>query len=164
VHLITSSKPIVEVYQNVLEAVGEQEQFDQEAPAPAQAESSAAESATVTESTPEESTPATSTMESSMQSTEEPEKQAESMEEPKEQASTSSIHGTMDEERSDDGNLDENPDDLHLPSVDEGSDTFSHLDARTGLPKPERSSLVKMLTNFWAERSSSGWAPLDYPM
>lgn len=32
------------------------------------------------------------------------------------------------------------------------------------LPKHERSSLVKMLANFWAERSASGWAPLDYPL
>nr|KMM69160.1 FYVE finger-containing phosphoinositide kinase [Coccidioides posadasii RMSCC 3488] len=32
------------------------------------------------------------------------------------------------------------------------------------LPKHERNSLVKMLANFWAERSGSGWAPLDYPL
>ncbi|KMU83992.1 phosphatidylinositol-4-phosphate 5-kinase fab1 (PtdIns(4)P-5-kinase) [Coccidioides immitis H538.4] len=34
----------------------------------------------------------------------------------------------------------------------------------TELPKHERNSLVKMLANFWAERSASGWAPLDYPL
>ena len=32
------------------------------------------------------------------------------------------------------------------------------------LPKDERSSLMKILTNFWAERSSSGWAALEYPL
>ncbi|RMZ89086.1 hypothetical protein DV736_g3679, partial [Chaetothyriales sp. CBS 134916] len=32
------------------------------------------------------------------------------------------------------------------------------------LQKHERSSLMKMLTNFWAERSSSGWASLEYPL
>lgn len=32
------------------------------------------------------------------------------------------------------------------------------------LPKHEHNSLMKMLTNFWAERSSSGWTPLDYPL
>lgn len=32
------------------------------------------------------------------------------------------------------------------------------------LPKPQKSSLIKMLTNLWAERSSSGWQPLDYPV
>jgi 1-phosphatidylinositol-3-phosphate 5-kinase len=32
------------------------------------------------------------------------------------------------------------------------------------LPKHERKSLMQMLTTFWAERSSSGWAPLEYPL
>ncbi|KAK5050771.1 hypothetical protein LTR84_003330 [Exophiala bonariae] len=32
------------------------------------------------------------------------------------------------------------------------------------LPKHERTSLMKMLTNFWAERSSSGWTTLEYPL
>lgn len=32
------------------------------------------------------------------------------------------------------------------------------------LPKSERTTLLKMLTNFWSERSASGWAALDYPL
>ncbi|KAI5294904.1 1-phosphatidylinositol-3-phosphate 5-kinase, partial [Ascosphaera atra] len=32
------------------------------------------------------------------------------------------------------------------------------------LPKHERVSLIKTLTNFWAERSSSNWTALDYPL
>ncbi|KAB8298862.1 hypothetical protein EYC80_001022 [Monilinia laxa] len=32
------------------------------------------------------------------------------------------------------------------------------------IPKHEKSSLMKMLTNFWAERSASGWTQLDYPI
>jgi 1-phosphatidylinositol-3-phosphate 5-kinase len=32
------------------------------------------------------------------------------------------------------------------------------------LPKHERNTLVKMLANFWAERSASGWQALDYPL
>ncbi|CDM33427.1 hypothetical protein DTO006G1_4216 [Penicillium roqueforti] len=32
------------------------------------------------------------------------------------------------------------------------------------LPKHERTTLLKMLTNFWSERSASGWASLDYPL
>lgn len=32
------------------------------------------------------------------------------------------------------------------------------------LPKHERTSLLKMLTSFWSERSASGWSPLDYPL
>ncbi len=29
---------------------------------------------------------------------------------------------------------------------------------------PERMSLIKSLSNFWADRSSTGWAPLEYPL
>ncbi|KGO58653.1 Zinc finger, FYVE/PHD-type [Penicillium expansum] len=32
------------------------------------------------------------------------------------------------------------------------------------LPKHERNTLLKILTNFWSERSASGWASLDYPL
>ena len=50
----------------------------------------------------------------------------------------------------------ESPEELHKMSPDD-------LDLKE-LPKHERSSLMKMLTNFWAERSSSGWTSLDYPL
>ncbi|GAB7355789.1 hypothetical protein MBLNU459_g6469t1 [Dothideomycetes sp. NU459] len=32
------------------------------------------------------------------------------------------------------------------------------------IPKHEKSSLMKMLTSFWSERSASGWSPLEYPI
>ncbi|EKV08092.1 1-phosphatidylinositol-3-phosphate 5-kinase (Fab1), putative [Penicillium digitatum PHI26] len=32
------------------------------------------------------------------------------------------------------------------------------------LPRHERNTLLKILTNFWSERSASGWASLDYPL
>ncbi|KAL8370517.1 hypothetical protein RB595_000747 [Gaeumannomyces hyphopodioides] len=32
------------------------------------------------------------------------------------------------------------------------------------IPKHQKTSLMKMLTNFWAERSASGWPQLDYPL
>ncbi|KAK0734218.1 hypothetical protein B0T26DRAFT_746159 [Lasiosphaeria miniovina] len=32
------------------------------------------------------------------------------------------------------------------------------------LPKHQKKSLMTMLTNFWAERSASGWPQLDYPI
>jgi 1-phosphatidylinositol-3-phosphate 5-kinase len=32
------------------------------------------------------------------------------------------------------------------------------------IPKHEKTSLMKMLTNFWAERSASGWTQLEYPL
>ncbi|KFY39254.1 hypothetical protein V494_04062 [Pseudogymnoascus sp. VKM F-4513 (FW-928)] len=40
------------------------------------------------------------------------------------------------------------------------SESISEVD----LPKHEKTSLMKMLTNFWAERSASGWTQLEYPL
>ena len=48
-------------------------------------------------------------------------------------------------------------DEILLPSE-------AQLDLKLDLPKHEKSSLMKMLTNFWAERSASGWQPLEYPL
>ena len=39
-----------------------------------------------------------------------------------------------------------------------------NVDIPLEIPKHEKSTLMKMLTNFWAERSASGWTPLDYPL
>ena len=32
------------------------------------------------------------------------------------------------------------------------------------IPKHDKSSIMKLLTSFWSERSASGWATLDYPL
>ena len=40
----------------------------------------------------------------------------------------------------------------------------SHPDVDLPLPKHEKSSLMKMLSSFWSERSASGWLPLEYPL
>ncbi|EXJ79104.1 1-phosphatidylinositol-3-phosphate 5-kinase [Capronia epimyces CBS 606.96] len=52
--------------------------------------------------------------------------------------------------------LPESPEDLLRRSQDD-------VDLKE-LPKHERTSLMKILTNFWAERSSSGWTALEYPL
>ncbi|KAK0104208.1 1-phosphatidylinositol-3-phosphate 5-kinase [Cadophora gregata f. sp. sojae] len=39
-----------------------------------------------------------------------------------------------------------------------------NVDIPLEIPKHEKSTLMKMLTNFWAERSASGWTPLEYPL
>ncbi|KAK9472847.1 uncharacterized protein V1510DRAFT_377618 [Dipodascopsis tothii] len=31
-------------------------------------------------------------------------------------------------------------------------------------PVPEKMSIMQLLSNFWADRSASGWKPLDYPL
>ncbi|KAK5948704.1 Mitochondrial distribution and morphology protein 12 [Knufia fluminis] len=61
---------------------------------------------------------------------------------------------------------DEEDDNIVLPDSPEDLLRMSQDDdvAFKDLPKHERTSLMKMLTNFWAERSSSGWAVLEYPL
>lgn len=58
--------------------------------------------------------------------------------------------------------------DIHVPGdADEHhalSPEEAQLDVKLDLPKHEKSSLMKMLTNFWAERSASGWQSLEYPL
>lgn len=52
-----------------------------------------------------------------------------------------------------------------LPDVQDIADSLeSSEEMPLELPKHQRSSLMKMLTTFWAERSASGWPPLDYPL
>ena len=59
-------------------------------------------------------------------------------------------------------------DEIHIPDVPETHDLLSpseaQLDLKLDLPKHEKTSLMKMLTNFWAERSASGWQALEYPL
>ncbi|KAI5803877.1 hypothetical protein EDC01DRAFT_611391 [Geopyxis carbonaria] len=47
-----------------------------------------------------------------------------------------------------------------LPSSTE----TSALDVSVELPRQHRSAWMKMLSNFWAERSASGWSSLEYPL
>ena len=59
-------------------------------------------------------------------------------------------------------------DDLQIPGTSDEhhalTEQEAQLDLRLDLPKHEKSSILKMLTNFWAERTASGWQPLDYPL
>ncbi|KAJ5602021.1 hypothetical protein N7510_011555 [Penicillium lagena] len=69
------------------------------------------------------------------------------------------------------GEPDEVPSDEDRTTVDELHQVDSQEEAKLlpeddfkDLPKDDRTTLVKMLTNFWSERSASGWAPLAYPL
>lgn len=55
-------------------------------------------------------------------------------------------------------------DKLPLPAISTLTSPISVPDGDLALPKHEKSSLMKMLSSFWSERSASGWAPLDYPL
>ncbi|KAF3909300.1 hypothetical protein ABW20_dc0108148 [Dactylellina cionopaga] len=49
---------------------------------------------------------------------------------------------------------------LKVPDV---SDEIK-AEVEAGLQRSERSSLMRLLTNFWSERSASGWSTLEYPL
>ncbi|KAH8837187.1 hypothetical protein MCOR27_008528 [Pyricularia oryzae] len=80
------------------------------------------------------------------------------------QTDTGSVHGELEDTR---------PGESQTGSDDEGgsdADQSSLLDdilmpdePTDDMPKNTKTSLMKMLTNFWAERSASGWSPLEYP-
>jgi len=74
-----------------------------------------------------------------------------------------SSHAPSDaEDRSD---IEDASEEIYLPESPEDLMRLSQEDMDLKeLPKHERTSLMKMLTNFWAERSSSGWTTLEYPL
>ena len=52
-----------------------------------------------------------------------------------------------------------------LPDVKEIADSLEPSEEiPEELPRHQRKSLMTMLTNFWAERSASGWSQLEYPI
>ncbi|ETN38405.1 uncharacterized protein HMPREF1541_06440 [Cyphellophora europaea CBS 101466] len=74
-----------------------------------------------------------------------------------------SSHAPSDVE--DQSDLEDDGEQIFLPDSPEDLLRLSQEDLEfKELPKHERKSLMQMLTTFWAERSSSGWAPLEYPM
>lgn len=64
----------------------------------------------------------------------------------------------------DEGDADNSLIEAMIPGIEEIAEKLDRPEAEMSmvLPKHERSSLMKMLTNFWAERSASGWTSLDY--
>lgn len=149
------SKPIVEVFRDVDEAVDER--GDSEDVFGLQSEPQLEEPESQV-STAEGMAKVTSREENSAFQTEEP--QAEATENETD-IQASAAHSEV-EDQSD---VDDAEEEIFLPDSPEDLMRISQedLDLKE-LPKHERTSLMKMLTNFWAERSSSGWTNLDYPM
>lgn len=53
----------------------------------------------------------------------------------------------------------------YLPEIKEIADSLEpSTEIPLELPRHQKTSLMKYLTNFWAERSASGWVPLEYPV
>lgn len=45
-----------------------------------------------------------------------------------------------------------------------GTDGNRTITTKVDIPQPEKNSLLKSLTNFWADRSATLWDPLEYPL
>ena len=168
---MASSKPIVEVYRNVHDAVEEQEASDEESPA-------AAASSETTFSSP-------TTTEAMSQNTIE-QVPGDGYHEENTNAEDTAAEDTAAENTETDDNVhvgsdvgsDAGEEDIKcdreqfipdaLQDIPEPGDVLSasetQLDLKLDLPKHEKSSLMKILTNFWAERSASGWQALEYPL
>ncbi|KAF1941582.1 phosphatidylinositol-4-phosphate 5-kinase [Clathrospora elynae] len=160
---LASSKPVVEVYKNVHDAVQENNESDEdvniESPPRASIDDStlgdsafteAAGSTTASPSTFEERHPKDVTTQP-----------ADSGESPK-----SPSHFPSDTEN-DISDTDMIPEDIPLPDSLASSQLLSlsdsQLESSLELPKHEKTTLLKILTSFWSERSATGWTPLEYP-
>ncbi|OJJ46927.1 hypothetical protein ASPZODRAFT_1858093 [Penicilliopsis zonata CBS 506.65] len=160
---MASSKPVVEVYRNVREAVEEREP--------------SGEGEDLLSLVPRVS------LEETNKNNEEPVKQV--AEEQKEEIvpdlpvepddnkeidqadnqNASEAEAEADEEHSDEDKA--FTDELHLTESHEELGKMSPEDESMDikdLPKHERNTLLQLLTNFWSERSASGWDPLEYPL
>jgi 1-phosphatidylinositol-3-phosphate 5-kinase len=159
---LASSKPIVEVYKNVRDAVeerepsGEGEDFMPSTPRLPLNESSI-ESGELLERTSEEEPRGEPVLQRSIThpSTTEDIIQGDR---PTVSEGEEEMHSDEDRALAEDLHTTDSNDELAKLSPED-----EQLDLKE-LPKHERSNLLKMLTNFWSERSASGWAPLDYPL
>ena len=147
---IASSKPIVEVYKNVAEAVEEPENATatheqpiregEEGKGPSEGE--IAKKAAAVAAKPE--TTERAEAEEAAAGSGKSEHEAE-------------LHSDEDRASAEDLQITESQEEGKMPLDEEAMDLKD-------LPKHERNTLLKMLTNFWSERSASGWAPLEYPL
>ncbi|KAF2743640.1 hypothetical protein M011DRAFT_521485 [Sporormia fimetaria CBS 119925] len=150
---LASSKPVVEVYSDVHEAVQEHSPADEPALPRASEDNSTLEDSSYTVTTAGATTETASPAEEHHgAATPRPESRED------QPLSTSHPVSDLENEGSD---VDMGPEDIPLPdSV--GSSQL--LEGSMELPKYEKTTLMKMLTSFWSERSASGWATLEYPL
>ncbi|EFR04451.1 1-phosphatidylinositol-3-phosphate 5-kinase FAB1 [Nannizzia gypsea CBS 118893] len=162
---MASSKPIVEVYKNVRDAVEEREPGYEELP-------TSVPTAIVHKEEPvAPTTEVIEVVEAPVARPETPDKMVEERRTSDESLrdgdqTEQNLSGGEGEDEQSDGEKNFLDDGQNVEPNDEATPLSPDeiaLDLKE-LPKHERTSLVKMLTNFWAERSASGWAPLDYPL
>ncbi|KAF4631249.1 hypothetical protein G7Y89_g6882 [Cudoniella acicularis] len=158
-----SSKPIVEVYKDVNEAVEESGPTDEELMAVPPTHPDTEHTSVVgsladlnTESTTEDNTAPHSPTDTAA-TADETANETDDNQQNVSQTGSDDDGGASDADHS---LLDD------IPGAAEIAESLTKPNAEMPLeiPKHEKTSLMKMLTNFWAERSASGWTPLDYPI
>ncbi|KAJ4286062.1 Mitochondrial distribution and morphology protein 12 [Kalmusia sp. IMI 367209] len=159
---LATSKPIVEVYKDVHEAVQEHNPSDEELQPSSPARIST-DNSTLGDSALTETTGATTASESPLEERRPRDLDARPGEE-SQPATPGHPPSDVENELSD---VEIAPEDIPLPDSIASSDllsmTESQLENSLELPKHEKTTLMRMLTSFWSERSASGWTPLDYP-
>ncbi|KAF7716843.1 Uncharacterized protein PECH_006978 [Penicillium ucsense] len=157
-----SSKPIVEVYRNVKEAVEEREPHvdvdsQQQLVAPPRTSDEVGHQSSQSAGDPTSELLTRSPGQGSFAEASEARGIPNSETQP-------TSDGEHDDGRSDEEHI--SNEDLHRMDSQEESKTIhddESMDFKE-LPKHERTTLLKMLTNFWSERSASGWTALEYPL
>lgn len=170
---LASSKPVVEVYRNEQEAVQGQEGMDLDFQFPFSPSSrTSADNAEDDEPTPiaeagfppdrPELLRAKTTVGPMLHS-------GASLDEPDEPPSMDEISASETDQSDSETDQTFTDDVEELPGsvgtdLSPSSPGGSQLDLSVGdLPKHEKTSIMKLLTSFWSERSASGWLPLEYP-
>ena len=156
---MAASRPIVEIYRNVYEAVEEREPSDEDLLATEPSHESNRESLDTTECMNHITDSQTSCHGIHIEDT---------TAETTETEETNNIDSQIGSDAECEGGRSEEErsltDEIEIPSIVEEHRAHLPSDSQLDLPKHEKTSLMKMLTNFWAERSASGWQPLDYPL
>ncbi|EDU50333.1 phosphatidylinositol-4-phosphate 5-kinase fab1 (PtdIns(4)P-5-kinase) [Pyrenophora tritici-repentis Pt-1C-BFP] len=161
---LASSKPVVEVYKNVHDAVQENEDSDEDLPGGSPTHESLDHSmlddSTLTEQTDDMTIASQSPVE---------ERQTKDLtaELPCSDQSPEIPSQFQPDNDNDISDADITPEDIPLPDSLASSQLLnlsdSQLENSLELPKHEKNTLLKILTSFWSERSASGWTPLEYP-
>lgn len=164
---LASSKPIVEVYKNVHDAVQEHNESDDETNADSLPRASM-DNSTLGDSTFTDATGGTTTASQSPVEERHPRdaglQHEGGLDSPRTPTHSAQTASDAENETSD---TETTPEDIPLPDSIAGSQLMnmsdSQLDNSFELPRHEKTTLLKMITSFWSERSASGWAPLEYP-
>ncbi|KAL6891906.1 hypothetical protein GGI43DRAFT_202308 [Trichoderma evansii] len=155
----TSTQAIVQVYDNVNEA------FDEPAvTSEPNTEHDVETRSQETSSTPLEGKGGSSRLESQTEPPTPSEPPLHSDSQPRWDEDTTHVNTSQGISDDEGGGSDAEPSvsDEFMPDIKEIADSNAEIPLE--LPKHQKTSLMKYLTNFWAERSASGWPALEYPV